>query len=104
MTATRRGFITGLVALAAAPAIVRAGSLMRLPAARVLRPNTLMTIDMITRDAVRRFRDCNELMLQVEAQYRADYDLIWGTEWPASVPALPGVRRSDFAAISGGYK
>lgn len=53
----RRGFLGSILALGAAPAIVRADSLMRVipldTEIIVLSGNTLLTIDMITKEALR---------------------------------------------------
>ena len=95
MQLSRRGLLGGLVALVAAPAIVRVESLMVLPAPAVLRPtvgevlrirlpadfivqetavdfavkNTLMTIDQITREAVALFRNSNAFIRNLDMQY-----------------------------------
>ena len=55
----RRGFLAGILAAASAPAIVRIGSLMPVRSivipttAEVVAVNSLLTIDMITREALR---------------------------------------------------
>ena len=73
---SRRGFLGGLLALAAAPAIVRASSLMPIsvmPDEEVLQQlasrNNLLTIDMITREAVRLWKNSNEFLENLDAQY-----------------------------------
>lgn len=54
---SRRSLITGLVALVAAPAIVKVASLMPINAS--LQPARLVTLNEITREAVRLFVDSN---------------------------------------------
>lgn len=61
---SRRSLITGLVALVAAPAIVKVASLMPVNAA--LQPgNDLLTLNQITRGAVRLFMDSNEFLREI---------------------------------------
>lgn len=92
----RRSFITGLVALVAAPAIVRAGSLMAVNSGLVP-GNTLLTIDQITREAVRLFQHCNQELAAIDVLYgsmtlkpgdvrsyvnwEADYAFMAGEQW-----------------------
>lgn len=66
---SRRSFITGLVSLVAAPAIVRIESLMKLPVPTplIMRPiNNLLTPAMITRYAVRMWKDSNFFLTDPE--------------------------------------
>jgi hypothetical protein len=62
MMIERRSLITGLVALVAAPAIVKVGSLMVCSPTEVIRPNTLLTINEITRESVRLFKASNRYL------------------------------------------
>lgn len=99
MQLSRRGLLGGLVALVAAPAIVRVESLMALPApAKIITPepilwligepsverisggNGLWTIDQITREAVSLFRNSNAFIRSLDMQYDeqfADCILDW---------------------------
>jgi hypothetical protein len=75
----RRGFLLGLGAALAAPAIVRAESLMRVaqisaglvrqPIVASIRPNSLLSVTQITREAVRLFLNSNVLLKAVDRQY-----------------------------------
>lgn len=77
MNLTRRGLLTGLVAFATAPAIVRAESLMPI---KFVTPeitfaltnpsgNSLLTINLITREAVRLFVNSNAFIKSIDEQY-----------------------------------
>ena len=74
---TRRGVLRGLLWVAAAPAIVRASSLMPvkalapLPEDYIIYGNRLLTIDAITREAMRIF-----------AQHVAEDLFMAGSEYP----------------------
>lgn len=80
---SRRGFLTGLVATLATPAVVRAASLMPVAAPRLISVGdictlqsggrNLLTIDMITREAVRLFRNSNEFLRNIDSQYDAAF-------------------------------
>lgn len=69
---SRRGLLCGMLAVLAAPAIVRVESLMQLPAKQqlllsepiILRPggNNLLTIQQFTREAVKLWTKSNELL------------------------------------------
>lgn len=76
----RRSFITGLVALVAAPTIVRAGSLM--PVKATLQPNSLLEINRITSEAVRLFQSSNAFLEGLpEYEHEADafaLDVLYG--------------------------
>lgn len=79
----RRSFVTGLVALVAAPAVVKAASLMKVaPTEKLLTlDDYALTMQQITREAVRRFRDCNPFMQAMDAQYERSFlgdDQQWG--------------------------
>lgn len=77
---SRRSLITGLVALVAAPAIVKVASLMPVNAA--LQPgNNLLTLNQITREAMRRFRDSNRFIRDSEGQYYDDRVFYEGEQW-----------------------
>lgn len=71
---SRRKFITGLSALIVAPAIVRVESLM--PVRSLITPtiikneNDILTIQMITREAVELFNKHNEFLKNIDAQYQ----------------------------------
>lgn len=71
----RRSILQGLVALVAAPAIVRVASLMPCAPTEVIRfRSPWMTLDMITREGVRLFCNTNAFMKSLDEQYRAaDY-------------------------------
>ena len=75
----RRSFLLGGLALLAAPAIVRAGSLMPIRGELLLAPrNTYLTLSMITREAVQLFRYSNDFLVSIDRQYenaflRTDY-------------------------------
>jgi hypothetical protein len=72
---TRRGFLTASLALIAAPAIVRATSLMPIKSwlepqlfeITKIAPNRILTIDMITREAVKLWQDSNAFLQQMES-------------------------------------
>lgn len=72
---SRRGFLTGLAAALAAPAIVRVSSLMPVKALVPVtgNRNALLTIDMITREAVRLLTGPNQFLMDL-----AFYD---GEQW-----------------------
>lgn len=78
----RRSIIKGLVALVAAPAIIKVADLMPVNAA--LQPgNSLLTIDQITREAVQLFKNSNEFLRKLPEQYRpgegnATLDVLYG--------------------------
>jgi len=76
MSATRRGFLGGLLALVAAPAVVRAASLMPvrvMPDEEVLvqlaRRNSLVTLNQITREAMRLFNSSNAFIESLNKHY-----------------------------------
>lgn len=76
MNSTRRSFVTGALALVAAPAIVRAGSLM--PVKVTLQPwqsEMALWFDqamMITREVVELSRNSNAFLKELDEQYAAD--------------------------------
>lgn len=73
---SRRGFLSGLLALVATPAIVRAASLMpvsMMPDEEVLaqlsKRNSLLTINKITREGVRLWKNSNKFLENIDTQY-----------------------------------
>ncbi len=76
----RRSILTGLVALVAAPAIVKVSSLMPVNAA--LQPRfDYMSLNEITREAVRLFKDSNVFLKELDAQYAMDRMFYEGEQW-----------------------
>lgn len=75
----RRGFLQGLASLFAAPAIVRIEALMPVivvpPAPALIVPNynTLLTINMITREATRLFRNSNWFIRTIGQQFDEEF-------------------------------
>jgi phospholipid N-methyltransferase len=78
----RRGFLQGILTAMTAPAIVRIGSLM--PVRSIVIPttaeviavgggNTLLTIDMITKEALRLLNANMAFMSRVNESYDADF-------------------------------
>lgn len=66
----RRGFL----AAASAPAIVKAGSLMRInPAIVAVRLGPVLTIDMITRECLRVLESQMTMTWNMERKYMADW-------------------------------
>lgn len=73
----RRSLITGLVALVAAPAIMKVASLMPVNAA--LQPgNNLLTLQQITREAVRLFKNSNKFIRNYKPGEEAQLDVLFG--------------------------
>ena len=80
----RRGFLHGILALGAAPAIVRIGSLM--PVKSIVIPtteevmtisvagNSLLTIEQITREALRILQDNLSLVKSIKTAYDVTWD------------------------------
>jgi hypothetical protein len=62
----RRGFITGVIALVAAPAIVRVSSLMPV---RAIVPANYLSLAQITRESVQMFLDSNTFLANFDRQY-----------------------------------
>ncbi len=77
----RRAFLTGLVA---APLVVSSGVLMPLRGL-VLPPivtnNSLLTMEMITREAVRLFKNSNTFVHNLNKQYEEDEAFFQGAQW-----------------------
>ncbi len=72
---SRRGILGGLIC---APAIVRASSLMPIKAffeaAPIIAPsNTLLTINQITREAIRLFANSNAFIQKCNAEYDPEF-------------------------------
>lgn len=73
---SRRGLIGSLIALTAAPAIVRVESLMKLAPTEIIKPqiippnsNSILTINMITKEAIKLFKNSNSFIQDVGSQY-----------------------------------
>lgn len=81
MIVERRSLIKGLVALVAAPAIVKVGSLMPVNAA--LQPSNLLTMEQVTREAVRLFASNNRLLQALDRQYTREQAFWDGEQWGA---------------------
>lgn len=85
MNFSRRGFLGGLLAVVSAPAIVRVENLMALPKPEILIPqvetaveyalrtNTLLTIEQITREAIRLFMNSNAFIFSINEQYEQEF-------------------------------
>ena len=63
----RRRFLSGLVGLIAAPAVVKASSLMKI--VPLERRNELLTLNMITRETVRLWKNSNMFIQSIDKQY-----------------------------------
>ncbi len=77
---SRRGFLKGMLALAAAPAIVRVASIMPIKPIDIIGMDFgydectvicghFLTITQITREAVRLWKNSNQFLTAIEAQY-----------------------------------
>lgn len=115
MEISRRGLLGGLVAMLAAPTIVRVENLMVLPAPqKVIVPslgefihirlpnnfsvqetavdfavnNNLMTINQITREAVRLWTNSNAFIRNIDQQFAQDFGFMTGEQWDDSIPQL----------------
>lgn len=93
----RRGFLGGLVAAFAAPAIVHATNIMSIKAPGLLLPgrydvspsglspvcskNQLLAINQITREAVRLFRNSNKFIQAIDREYEKDFAFAEGDQW-----------------------
>ncbi len=67
MLIERRGFLTGVLATIAAPAIVRIDNIM--PVRAVVWSPNYSFLSMITREAVELFVNTNRLLIDIERQY-----------------------------------
>ncbi len=91
MSLSRRGLLGGMLAVLAAPAIVRVENLMVLPQAKLIVPQevwieqaplvygggqNLLTINMITRDAIRMFKNSNKFIQDINEQYKRDFAVV----------------------------
>ncbi len=84
MQLSRRGFLGGLLAVVSAPAIVRVESLMVLPRPEIiipqvetaveytLRTNSYLTMDQITREAIKLWTDSNKF---IELDYDKEFSV-----------------------------
>jgi hypothetical protein len=87
----RRGFIGGALALIAAPAIVKASSLMKVAPTEIISldpwSNSYLSVQEIVRESVRQFRNSNAFVRAMQEQYREDYEFMAGNaendwQWP----------------------
>lgn len=97
---SRRGFLSGSLCLLAAPAIVRAASLMPIKAEVPLLVinriggNTMLTINQITREAVRLWQKSNSFIKNLELEYDATYKFLSGSQWtPDQAQAMSSALR-----------
>lgn len=123
MKLSRRGFFSGLAALVAAPAIVRVENIMHVVPTEILTSdgislrklteysvvdqkifvsdvingNSLRTIDQITRDAVRLFKNSNSFMREFNRQYAEEFAFVDGKAWSQLQIRLP----KDFLVADG---
>lgn len=104
LRSSRRGFLGLLAGAVAAPMIVRTpGLLMPLQPRLVVEPellltptgiveaaeqaaklyprNKLLTVDMITRDAIKMWRNSNEFIKFVDEEFKKDFDFSKGLQW-----------------------
>lgn len=88
----RRGFITGLIALVAAPAIVRAGSLM--PVKQIL-PRELSWADIVNVSLRNRADALGEMVTRNNALLRC----LQGQAIAAAYPGLETVQTASFARL-----
>ena len=80
---SRRGFLRGLAALVAAPAVIRVAALMPVRAYPTLEEaiiatrerNTILTLNQITREAIRLWKNSNAFMQNIDSQYDAAFAL-----------------------------
>lgn len=72
----RRGFLSLIGVGLAAPAIVKASSLMPVKADIILpvyRSNNLLTVQMITRESIRLFTESNAFLRHINEQYEKEF-------------------------------
>lgn len=95
MIIERRAFLAGFGALFAAPAIVKASSLMVCAPTEVIRPNALLTKEAITREAVKMFNQNNAFLQHLieqeihknldaerwDNEFRKDMNFMHGEQW-----------------------
>lgn len=114
MELSRRGFLGGLLAVVSAPAIVRIENLMVLPAPKAVilledlcdfapvnidfvRGNNLLTINQITREAVRLFMNSNAFIKSLDGQYDHEFAVAGALIGNTLRIGLP----TDFAMVQG---
>lgn len=87
----RRGFLRGLIA---APAVVAAQNIMPVRLPLILRTpnvvvagnfNNLLTLNMITKEAIRLFRQSNSFYEQLNKEWRRQLLFADGTQWPQTL-------------------
>lgn len=70
---SRRSFLGGVVVSLFAPAIVKFDNLMPtklfMPEPVIIRSNSLLTLNMITKDAIRLFKQSNLYIQNIDRQY-----------------------------------
>lgn len=121
---TRRGFIGGLIGAVVAPAIIKTPGLLmpikpklitnsveidylwveeaaEVPEAAfngiaALPSNSLLTIEMITREAVRLFRNSNAFIRSLDAQFEREFAFMNGSQWTET----PNARKALAERIS----
>lgn len=89
----RRGFLGAMLAACAAPAIVRAGSLMRINPAIIGAPAMLITPDMVTREALRILHG----RLRFMDNLNREYAIAWMPGAKVVVRTSQAYRRKEFA-------
>lgn len=108
---SRRGLIAGIGALIAAPAIVKASSLMPVTGGIVTRPalvrwpyagKSLLTINQITREAIKLFCNSNQFIQNIDRQYDAKFAPAIGTTLRIRMPT--GFRVVDATPLEGTLK
>jgi hypothetical protein len=92
---SRRSFFAGLGALIAAPAIVRAASLMPVAPRQIVRvrlPNDYTVLSGITRESVRFFMETNSFIANISRQHEEQF-----AASPAGIGAKLRIRLSNAA-------
>lgn len=89
MIVERRSILKGLVALVAAPAIVKVASLMPVNAALQPGGPNYLTLQEITCEAMQLFTNNNAFIKQINDQYEADFAFINGEQWDTLRIRLP---------------
>src|SRR5271156_2524686 len=89
MELNRRGFLGGLLAVMAAPAIVRPEILM--PVRSIIFPSApkiivtgahgSLQIDVITREAIRLFQNSNKFIQAINMEYDEAFAFVGGSQW-----------------------
>lgn len=115
MALSRRSFLSGLAAIAAPAVITTPGLLMPLrgivPVPALLPsswtnpgcvpPNTLLTINMITREAVQLFRNNNSFIQEIERQFAEHFSIEQLAAAAAARAALPeGLLIEDYDELN----